>query len=86
MHTNRVVFGYIKYTNLSVAHHVSKGPSINVSIFMSVQTIHFWVCENQHFFGLIFIISMGNFGTQKMLMCTLFGGEGVSESVWFVHL
>ncbi len=27
---------------------------------------------------------MGIFGTQKMLMCTLFWGEGVSESVWCV--
>ncbi len=31
-------------------------------------------------FGLIFIIFMAIFGTQKMLMCTLlWGGEGVSE-------
>ncbi len=32
----------------------AKGPSINVNIFTSVQTIHFLggrdVCENQHFF------------------------------------
>ncbi len=35
-----------------------------------------------------FIIFMTIFCTQKMLMCILFlggEGEGVSESVWFVH-
>ncbi len=37
------------------------------------------VCENQHF-ELIFIIFMGIFGTQKMLMCTpFFGGGGLRK-------
>ncbi len=52
---------------------------------MSVQTIHFrgeGICENQHFFRTLlnfwldFIILMGIFSTQKMLMCTLLGGGG----------
>ncbi len=37
-------------------------------------------------FKLDFIIFVGIFGTQNMSMCTIFfRGEGVSESVWFVH-
>ncbi len=74
---------------------VPKGPSINVNIFTSLQTIHFrgegglwksnffWYTFN--FWSWFFIILIGIFGTQKMVMCTLFWGEGVSESVWFVH-
>ncbi len=72
-------------TNNRVFH--GKGPSINVNIFTSVQTIHFLGgSENQKnfhtLFGLIFIIFIWIFGTHKML---IMGGEGVSESVWFVH-
>ncbi len=53
------------------------------------------VCENQHCFRTLltfwldFYYFHGNFGTQKMVMCTLFLGGGwvggVSESVWFIH-
>ncbi len=50
------------------------GGSVKINIF----SVHF------ELFGLIFIIFMGIFGTQKMLMCALFWREGVSESVWFV--
>ncbi len=58
------------------------------------------VCENQKFYectllgergsvkiniGMIFIIFMGIFGTQEMLMCPFGGGRGVLESVQSVH-
>ncbi len=62
---------------------LNKGPSIRVNHTLGGGGL----CENQNFFGtlltfwLIFIIFMGIFGMQKMLMCTLFWGEGVSESV-----
>ncbi len=48
------------------------------------------ICGNQHFFhtlltfGLVFIIFMGIFGTQKMLMCTLFLGGGSQKVYRFV--
>ncbi len=62
---------------------------------MSVQTIHFWVgrgCKNQkilftfNFFAIFFIIFMGIFGTQKMLMCTLFLWGGGVQKVYGLYI
>ncbi len=75
---------------------MSKGPSINVNIFMSVQTIHFLggvVCENQNclctlltFWPDFYYIFMGIFGTQKVFMCTLsFGGGGLRKCMVCTH-
>ncbi len=76
-------------------NYFDKGPSKNVIDFISVQNIHFQgggsvkiniFPHTFNFFVGFFIIFIGIFGTQKILMCTLFlGGGGFSESVWFVH-
>ncbi len=56
----------------SLKHTLSGGGSVKISV-------HFYR------FGLIFIIFMGIFGTQKMLMCTLFGGRG-SQKVYDLYI
>ncbi len=78
-----------------VVQRPCKGPSINVIIFMSVQILHFRggrgeICENQNIFCTLltfwsdFYYFHGIFGTQQMLMCTLFGGGG-SQKVYSLY-
>ena len=42
-------------------------------------------CVSFQCFGPIFVIFIGNFGYEKMLMCTLFGGRRGSRKVYGLY-
>ncbi len=72
---------------------LTKGPSKNVNVFTSVQNIHFQggglkiniFPYTFNFLAWFFIIFMRIFGTQKMLMCTLWGRGRGSQKVYGLY-